>query len=556
MSTVVKRKGSIQLLMAVIIALTVTIVLGLLGSVDYFKTKKRLTEQLQSELTGISGRLTVNLTGPLWDMNITSARGVLESEMSNRNLFASVVVHKDKIVLGVGRDNDWKVGERKTIVEGGDYEVATVPLVYERNNKKNDLGTLFIYMSKKYLNEALNENLMGIIIRVVVMDCILVLALFILIRSLMMRPLDIIQTFTTEVQDGNLDADLEEGRFLYELQDLKNGVESMVNILKVKMDEVKQKQEEALGLADQANESARSADEARASAELARKEGQIHAAHVLENIVKNIDGSMHELSGLVEQVGDGADRQSSRLSETATAMDEMNATVLEVAKNASDTSEQALLTRKEAQHGSDVVDQTLAAVIGMSTLTQELVENMTELDSQANGIGTILAVISDIADQTNLLALNAAIEAARAGEAGRGFAVVADEVRKLAEKTMSATQQVDQSIRGLQGGAKTSTATTDKAVVSINQARDLSEESGKALAKISELVELTSSLVTSIATAAEEQSATSEEITRSTNEINEISELTVEQMHLASSSIETMSSQVDELKSLIKKLSE
>ncbi|WP_291327503.1 methyl-accepting chemotaxis protein [Desulfovibrio sp. UCD-KL4C] len=551
-----KRTGSIQLLMAGVIALTITVVLGLLGSADYFKAQERLTEQLHSELAGISGRLKVNLISPLWDMNMDSARGVLESEMSNRNLFSTVIIHKDKIVIGVGRDNNWNVVERKTAVTKGNYVIATVPLVYERNKKKNDLGTLNIYMSKKYLNEALNENLMGIIVRVVVMDCILVLALFILIRIFMMRPLNIIQTFTAKVQDGNLDAVLGQGRFIFELKDLKNGVESMVKILKSKMNEVKQKQEEALELADQANESARAADEARAAAELARKEGQAHAANVLENIVRNIDGSMQDLSELVERVGDGANRQSFQLAETATAMDEMNATVLEVAKNASNTSEQALLTKNEAQRGSTVVDQTLSAVIGMSTLTQQLVGNMTDLDHQADGIGAILAVISDIADQTNLLALNAAIEAARAGEAGRGFAVVADEVRKLAEKTMNATQQVDQSIRGLQNGAKTSTDTTNKAVISINETKELSEESGKALIKISELVELTSGLVTSIATAAEEQSATSEEITRSTNEISEISELTVEQMNLASSSIETMTAQVDELKSLIRSLSE
>jgi methyl-accepting chemotaxis protein len=549
-----RRTGGIQFLMAGSIALTVSVVLGLLGGADYFRTKSAMLAQLRAELSAISERLATNIAGPLWDMNMNAAGSVLGSEMSNPNVFASMVVHEGKIVAGVGRDEAWQVIPRTALIEAGEYESATIPIVFERNNKKNGLGSLEVYMSKRFLNEALRDTLLGILIRVIVVDCILVLGLFFLIRVFMMRPLGILQTFATEVQGGNLNAKLGHGRFIFELSDLKQAVQSMVHNLKAKITEVEQKQAEALLLAEQAGESAKVAEEARKAAEQARHEGQMHAVTVLETIVQCIDASMHAMAALVEQVAAGADRQAQRLTETAAAMDEMNATVLEVAKNASHTSEQAALTRTEAQRGTEIVAQALASVMGMSVLARELSENMTNLDRQAEGIGTILNVITDIADQTNLLALNAAIEAARAGDAGRGFAVVADEVRKLAEKTMAATQQVDQSIRGIQVGAKTSSAATHKAVGSVGAAKELSEESGRALDKIRELVDRTSALITSIATAAEEQSATSDQIARSTNEINHISELTTQQMGQASKTIEVLGRQVEELKSLINTL--
>ena len=150
----------------------------------------------------------------------------------------------------------------------------------------------------------------------------------------------------------------------------------------------------------------------------------------------------------------------------------------------------------------------------MSELAQGLKENMHALGSKAESIGQVMNVISDIADQTNLLALNAAIEAARAGEAGRGFAVVADEVRKLAEKTMSATREVGDAIGSIQAAARQNIESVDVAAKAVEEATALAEDSGGALEKIVQLSGGTSNQIQNIATAAEEQSATSEEISR------------------------------------------
>ena len=173
---------------------------------------------------------------------------------------------------------------------------------------------------------------------------------------------------------------------------------------------------------------------------------------------------------------------------------------------------------------------------------------MQELGKQAESIGGVMNVISDIADQTNLLALNAAIEAARAGEAGRGFAVVADEVRKLAEKTMTATQEVGASITAIQHSARANINEVSTAVENITDATSLANSSGEALTEIVNLAAANSAVVASIATAAEEQSATSEEINRAIDEINRIVAETTDGMVQSSSAVQDLSRMAQELR--------
>jgi PAS domain S-box-containing protein len=271
-------------------------------------------------------------------------------------------------------------------------------------------------------------------------------------------------------------------------------------------------------------------------------------------IAAQVAAAAAELSSVVEQTGKGMGIQRARTGETATAMQQMNSTVLEVARNASGAAEQAGLTMQKAREGTDTVQQSVAAIGRVKSQTDLLRDRILALDGQAAGIGRIIGVISDIADQTNLLALNAAIEAARAGEAGRGFAVVADEVRKLAEKTMHATKEVGDSITAIQAGAREAASGMDEATRAVAEATRLADHSGVALREILDLAGHTNDQVRSIAAAAEEQSAASEEINRAVEEVNLVAEETVSGVDRSMLAVERLASQAEALDHLIRNI--
>ncbi len=272
------------------------------------------------------------------------------------------------------------------------------------------------------------------------------------------------------------------------------------------------------------------------------------------DISNRVAAASEQLAAQVEQISRGAEIQRSRVESTASAMTEMNATVLEVAKSAGQASEQSDNTREKADSGAGLVNRVVVSINTVNGVAVNLQNNMQELGHMAESIGGVMNVISDIADQTNLLALNAAIEAARAGEAGRGFAVVADEVRKLAEKTMSATHEVGASIAAIQNSTRTNINEVGNAVKSINEATNLANLSGTALKEIVDLAAANSSVVASIATAAEEQSATSEEINHAIEEINRIVSETTDGMVQSSSAVQELSRMSQELRRVMEVL--
>jgi len=278
-----------------------------------------------------------------------------------------------------------------------------------------------------------------------------------------------------------------------------------------------------------------------------------HIGEVNANIQEagiTLAGKLGEVAAQIEQVRSGADVQSARAAETATAMEEMNSTVLEVARNASAAAGNAAAATKTATLGVQVVADAVTSITGVQERIKTLQQHMTTLGRQAENIGQIIGVINDIADQTNLLALNAAIEAARAGDAGRGFAVVADEVRKLAEKTMTATKEVEQAVGAIQGGAREAIGATEQAVGEIAHSTEKANQSGERLREIQAIVDSTAGQVQSIATAAEEQSASSEEITSAVDDMSRISSETAQGMSASAEAIDELSRLAARLKEL------
>ncbi|WP_207262773.1 methyl-accepting chemotaxis protein [Desulfovibrio sp. Huiquan2017] len=277
-------------------------------------------------------------------------------------------------------------------------------------------------------------------------------------------------------------------------------------------------------------------------------------AREAESIAREMEAASDTLSRKVDEANHGSDVQRDRATETATAMEQMNATVLEVAQNAGKVSSNADDMRDLAEEGAGLVNQVVEAVRGVGVRSEALKDSMAQLDRQTGDIGTIMQMIDDIADQTNLLALNAAIEAARAGEAGRGFAVVADEVRKLAEKTMTATKEVDTAIQAIRTGTRENAAATEDAVAAVRESTDLAGRAGQSIENIRQAVTLTADQVRSIATAAEEQSATSEQVTRATEEITAISRDTAQAMSEARTDLDRLAALAGSLKELIDRM--
>ena len=311
---------------------------------------------------------------------------------------------------------------------------------------------------------------------------------------------------------------------------------------------------------ENAKEQSRKAQEAMAQAEAASKEAQakteamLVAADKLEQVGSVVSSASTELSAQIEQSDRGAAESAQRLSEAATAMNEMNATVQEVAKNAGSASAASAETKQKAEAGAQVVEKAVHSIEQVHQMSLELKEDMTQLNEHAQDITRIMGVISDIADQTNLLALNAAIEAARAGEAGRGFAVVADEVRKLAEKTMASTNDVGNAIKAIQESTAKSMEGVERSVARIGEATELAGQSGSALEEIVATVEATGDQVNAIAAASEEQSAASEEINHSIVQVNDMARQTAEAMGEAAKAVSDLAAQTQGLTSLIRDL--
>ena len=274
----------------------------------------------------------------------------------------------------------------------------------------------------------------------------------------------------------------------------------------------------------------------------------------LEQVATIASSASEQLSAQIELSENGAQDQADRVATTATALEEMNATVLEIARNAGTTSDSASNVRSEASAGSESMQECVKAMLDVKEESLKLQTEMGVLSEHAQAINEIMNVISDIADQTNLLALNAAIEAARAGEAGRGFAVVADEVRNLAEKTMTSTTDVGNAISAIQKSTADNTRLVVDAVEKIERVTEMVSGAGEALLGIVQLADTTADQVRAIATASEEQSATSEEITQSVDSINNIAKETTNNMQEARKAVDEVVNQTHVLSQLIEQL--
>ncbi len=271
----------------------------------------------------------------------------------------------------------------------------------------------------------------------------------------------------------------------------------------------------------------------------------------IRDTASQVGNAASMLNIVSEQIASSSEEVAAQAGTVATASEEMAATSSGIAQNCNSAAESSRQGNDLATEGASVVQETIAGMNRITDRVRETAATLEKLGSRSDQIGEIVGTIEDIADQTNLLALNAAIEAARAGEQGRGFAVVADEVRALAERTTKATKEIAQMIKAIQNETKGAVASMEDGVNEVERGTSDAAKSGTALGKILNQINAVSMEINQIATAAEQQTATTTEITNNIQQITEVVQMSASCSQDAASAAKELLTNAEELQRLV-----
>ena len=490
----------------------------------------RLKEYLGVEITVFKGDMRIATTL----VNAAGKRAV-GTKIDNQSVIRTVL-------------NDSQTFIDKNTIMGKEYETAYWPI---KDLDGNNSGMWFVGVPLEKAAQILSTatySTLGLIC----LTLPLFLGLSFLLARAISKPLSMATDYASELVAGRLDGVLEV-KSRDEVGVLADALRAMVRSLREKIAEATRQSELAAGETLKAQEALAIAEN-RQQASQVRQEAMLRAVEQLQEVVGSVSDVSEQLAAKIDETLQGAELQNGRMNETAGAMEQMNEAVLDITRSASHASEVSVSARSRAVDGEKIVGAITEAIALVNAKSEALSRDMDALGVRAEEIGRILGVISDIADQTNLLALNAAIEAARAGEAGRGFAVVADEVRKLAEKTMAATKEVGDAISGIQKGTRDNIAQLAEAVGAVEGVTRKAEEAGTTLRDIVSFSDSVSAQVSGIAAASEEGSAVSEQIRRSVSEVSVISGEIRTGMHASSEEVGNLTAQTQKLRNVITQL--
>ncbi|MGM0611246.1 MAG: methyl-accepting chemotaxis protein [Thermodesulfobacteriota bacterium] len=370
-------------------------------------------------------------------------------------------------------------------------------------------------------------------------------------RRLILRPFSMLQQFADKVAQGDLEAKID-GSFLPELNNLKQSISIMISRIKEKINESKI-------YADQARQNAEQVQDALEKSKKQEEELQKmlidfqEIAGTASRSSSEVNSQTNSLKNQLTHIEKQCGAQREATGQTTQAMEEMNYTVMEVGRWTKKFEQAYFEIQEKVKNGTEKSAETAQIMDIVDDMMRNLKNDFSQLDSYTKEIGNIISLINDITDQTNLLALNAAIEAARAGEAGRGFAVVADEVRKLAHKTVDATANVEKSVKMIQDSVARNNEQLDNTFKKVEKTHSLSQETGESLNQINIVIDQARQEIIRIHDLSNSQGTVVEQVFSSMQTVENIAVETSDEMTSCSDSLGYVQEKVQELELVILK---